>query len=67
MLRRHCPETVIQSGSIEEDLRILLSARRLVIGHTSFASSVAMLSTNCAASIPSAANLGIIFTSLTLR
>jgi hypothetical protein len=46
---------VIQSGSIEEDLRILLSARRLVIGHTSFASSVAMLSTNCAASIPEGA------------
>ncbi len=44
-LRRHGLEAVIQSGSIEEDLRILLSARRLVIGHTSFASSVAMLST----------------------
>ncbi len=44
-LQRHKLDTVIQSGSIEEDLRILLSARRLVIGQTSFASSVAMLST----------------------
>lgn len=44
-LRRHHLDTVIQSGSIEQDLRVLLSARTLVIGQTSFASSVAMLST----------------------
>ncbi len=44
-LRRHHLETVIQSGSMEEDLQVLLSARILVIGQTSFASGVAMLST----------------------
>jgi hypothetical protein len=45
-LQRHGLEIVIQSGSLEEDLRVLLSARRLVIGQGTFGSSVAMLSTH---------------------
>jgi hypothetical protein len=38
-------EVVTQSSSLEEDLRVLLSARRLVIGQGTFGVSVAMLST----------------------
>lgn len=38
-------EVVTQSSSLEEDLRVLLSARRLVIGLGTFGISVAMLST----------------------
>lgn len=45
-LQSHRLEAVIQSGSLEEDLRVLLSARRLVIGQGTFGSSVAMLSTH---------------------
>lgn len=44
-LQRRGLEVVIQSGSLEEDLRVLFSARRLVIGQGTFGSSVAMLST----------------------
>jgi hypothetical protein len=43
-LQRRGLELVTQSGSLEEDLRVLLSARRLVIGQGTFGSSVAMLS-----------------------
>ncbi|MBA3353217.1 MAG: hypothetical protein H0U23_12505 [Blastocatellia bacterium] len=43
-LQKHRLEAMAQSGSLEEDLRVLLSARRLVIGHGTFGSSVAMLS-----------------------
>ena len=45
-LRKHDIEVAIQSGSLVEDLRVLLSARRLVIGQGTFGSSVAMLSTH---------------------
>ncbi len=45
-LQKHRLEAMPQSGSLEEDLRILLSARRLVIGNGTFGSSVAMLSTH---------------------
>jgi hypothetical protein len=45
-LQRRGLEVVIQSGALEEDLRVLLSARRLVIGQGTFGSSVAMLSTH---------------------
>jgi len=38
-------EVVTQSSSLEEDLRVLLSARRLVIGAGTFGISVAILST----------------------
>ncbi len=43
-LQKHRLEAFTQSGSLEEDLRVLLSARRLVIGHGTFGSSIAMLS-----------------------
>jgi len=45
-LQRRGLEVVIQSGALDDDLRVLLSARRLVIGQGTFSSSVAMLSTH---------------------
>lgn len=45
-LRQRGLEVMIQSGSLEEDLRVLFSASRLVIGQGTFGSSVAMLSSH---------------------
>ena len=39
-------DVVCQSASLEEDLRVVLSARRLVIGRGTFASTIATLSSH---------------------
>ena len=43
-LRKRGVEVLLQSGTLEEDLRLLLSAPRLVAGRGSFARMVAHLS-----------------------
>jgi hypothetical protein len=45
-LRAKGVDVVYQSASLEEDLRVVLSARRLVIGRGTFAATVASLSSN---------------------
>jgi hypothetical protein len=44
-LKWHGLEVILQSGTLEEDLRVLLSARRLAVGVGTFGFGVAMLST----------------------
>jgi hypothetical protein len=44
ILRRHGAEVVIQSGTLADDLRVLLTARRLVASIGTFIPAVAMLS-----------------------
>ncbi len=45
-LRKKCVDVQVQSGSLTDDLRVLLSARRLVSSIGTFLPAIAMLSPN---------------------